>query len=331
MTGATVSEALRKRRELDLPCKHGLIVANAGEGGSFVIQADIEDVLATTDDDVIVIDMFGDFEFSTSQYPSMVYSLSPNGEHHLNPFSLYPDESLFPEDYLSDKANMLVAMMKISGFLVSPIIMSVISQIIERCYQNAENVTTDLLLDEVSKSDYCLYLNEIREILRAECFHGETDISCDKRVTVFRTSSLGRFNLSAAVPILEYLLHVCREKNAREKKTTWLYIPHMDVLVKEDSSSFVDMLLRRARKRGIVYTGSSHKNAILNRNFADLLCHVPCLYLLNPSREDEEWVNVMGVEPEGLVQMMYSFGDEKGSISVRERDNRKDENNDTDI
>jgi len=303
----SIEDALRKRRVLNLPCRHGLIIANSGEGKTHVLKTDIADILATTNDNIVILDMFGSFNsgMKFQEASKATHSFGTDKELSLNIFNLPSTKPAFSElleSNMFDKIDMFVAMIHMTGIRLTPKERFIISQAVKRCYKNMpEGPTMDAVIKEILKEGCDAGLaSAICEFARVQCFGNKTNIMFDKKLTVIETSSLGNFNRVVAIPVLDHLLQVAYQDFKKEKKNTWVYIPHIDTLM-SDSDNYIDLFLRRARQHAIVCTGTAPKEALSTRGFTESLVHFSSLYLMAPSSKDKGWFDIMGTEPEGFA------------------------------
>jgi len=294
----------------------------------YLMRKEIEAIMANTEDRVIIIDCFESLETNAAerikQSGGQCYDIIPGSDIRFN----LPSESSVYEDkafLLNDMVDLLLAIQETLDGPASQHEISVIKRCVNDLYRQNDVPTTAELIAEL-KSRYnegCSF--ELLSFLEDfKLFHGTTNITLDNRLTLFHIPP-SRRGRATVFPIMEYIRNVLVTEHAHEKgKRTWIYIRHVDAILSDESlpgtNNCLERLWREARRYGTVCTGTMIKKGV-NRTIMTLLRNSDCFYLLAPSLEDRFWFDFLDVEPEGIVQMMYSIGDdsrsngEKGSIT----------------
>jgi len=325
MTENIFTEALRKRRSLDLRCYNTLIVADPGEAGNFVMKTDIIDVLRNTNNDVVVIDAFGDYGPELKAYGAKRISLLM-GEHALvaplYQSTFIPNDS---EDEVFRAIDTLLAMMKSMELLPSTLHTSsataAIRNAVNRALERERRTMADILAELAKEEDSQTKLF-VHQISRLGCVSENTNIDFDQRCIILHMDSIDdRLKAAIVISVLSHLLPAIHEKFRNTDKFTWVYIPHLDALLKKDSDEFIISFVKRLRRHAGICVGSVEKGSFGSRTSQAMYNLCSCIYVLNPSRKAHEWLDVLDIAPESvdcMDNMAYTLGEEIGFIPPRD-------------
>lgn len=309
-----LQQLFETRRNMEMGTgRHGFIIADAGEAGNFIMKSEIADILANTDDRVIVIDPFnnsGDFSLNEIiQLNGKRYNIAPNSDVRLD---LLPKDSTIEE-----KQDLLFAIYESISGSSSSKTKHELARILDVVHTTNETPSVSDVISELNNSEEDFF--ELTTFL--ECFNvfqGPTNVTLNHRLTIFNIAPF--FGRDVAVyPVLEHIKNMLQKED--NKKRTWIYFCDMDAIIsdtrKGSEYEYVNNFWRRARMRNIVCTGKIRK--IANpETLQTMICNSSCIYFMTPTSKDRRWFDLLDIEPEGIVQMAYSIvGSEvvKGSIA----------------
>ena len=248
---------------------HAFYLGVSGSGKSVGMKSTIDNVILSTNDEVIIIDAEREYGPITRSRGGVVVEISPNSPHHINPLEVALDY-VDGENPIAMKSELITSILeqqmgvgRLSGSHKS---------IIDRCtanvYQNYFNsrgkapmpLLTDWRNEVMRQVD-----PEAREIaLAAELitegslnvFAHPGNVDMNNRIVTFDLYEMGeQLRPTALVVTLEAIQNRVME-NRKKGKRTWVYIDEIYLFfANEYSASFLSESWKRFRKYGALATG----------------------------------------------------------------------------
>lgn len=333
-----------------LPCPHGLIISDSGEGKNYIVKTEIETILRNTMDDVIIIDFYNDFGIEDfGPYATDRIRFHRTSSDHINPLVRYTetpteDESLW---ITVDKIDLLCDLAQRLGHKASPREYAEFDRIIANLYETKQQTgpgatLSDLL--ETIPTDNCMY-DIISSLCSHECFNNPTNVGINRRLTIFNMGHLGE-NSDAIAGVyftLEYIHNMLQQRIRHENsgRRVWLYITNLDHILGEVNSQYIERFWKTSRKLGCICTGLGSKPRLISKEYSyKAYCSNETLHKLlrnsghviipRITKHDKELLKIIDISEDDevdefisatddLSRIMYIIGDKYGVAQLPPR------------
>lgn len=318
-------------------CKNGngFIFGVPGSGKSFSAKQEMQTVLLSSDDDVIVIDPEGEYYPMADLLGGEVIRIAAGENNHINPLdiNLGIDSE---DDPIALKSDFMVSLCElIAGGVMglNATQRSIIDRCVKKTYEplldsyNADTGTYDydktptlvdfwMILKEQSGYD-AMQLAESLEIYvtgSLNVFAHKTNVKYSERFVVYDIKDIGTTMKSMGLMVvLDNIWN--RIVEGREKgKHVWFFIDEIYLLFKTESSTeFLRQLYKRARKYGGIPTGITQNVSDLleNSTARTMISNSEYLQMLSQAPLDRAQLGEMlNISP---TQMGYITNSEPGS------------------
>ena len=248
----------------------GFVSGFPGTGIALAVKQELLNVLLSSDDEVFILDLHGDFCSLANEIGGEVVQIGGGFCNGVNPLSWYP--SPWEEEFVLFKQDFLKTFIK--GILeepkeFSPAQISIINRSVSNLYQSK----SDKDLYSISLYDFYEELkkqagSEAQELERKmmECLQCPTTfsigqgVSIRNRFTVFDLSKVYcQFKTVSLLAVTEFVWN--RVMNSEKSRTTdkyqhiWLYFNDINGFLKtEESTEYIRNLSKRCRTQGCVPT-----------------------------------------------------------------------------
>jgi NADH:ubiquinone oxidoreductase subunit C len=304
----------------------GFILGIPGSGKSFSAKREIENVILTTKDDVIILDPEREYSLLAKNFGGEVIKIAADSKNYINPMDLdkdYSDEGsplLLKAEFVVGLCDALMGGLKLAE-------KTIIDRAVRKTYAEYVNTDFDKNKQPTLKDFYEVLLeqpeSEAKQVALAleiyvngslNIFSNKTNIETNNRFLVFDTKDLGKqLKQMGMYIVLDFIWNrICanRDKGVR----TWLYLDEIYLLfASEYTANFLFELYKRARKYGGIPTGITQNIEDLLRSDTarTLLSNSQFLLLFNQAPSDrEEMSKLLKTSP---AQMSYVTNAEPGS------------------
>lgn len=293
-----------------------------GSGKSFLAKEEMVAVLlATTDDEVIVIDPEREYTPLAQGFGDMaqIIHVSAGSKTHINPLDINMDYSddddplLLKSEFVLSLCELLVGGRGGITAKERSIIDRSISLTYAAHFNNPKNVPVPTLLDfhkvlssqpEPEAQNIALAL-EIYTKGSLSVFSKPTNIEIEnKRFVIYDIKDLGKQLRSLGMLVTLDQIWVRITENRKLGKRTWLYIDEIYLLfANEYSANYLFELYKRARKWGCLPCGITQnvEDLLLSDQARRMLSNSDCIVMLNQSGPDrKELAKLLNISPEQL-------------------------------
>lgn len=279
---------------------NGFILGSPGSGKSMSAKQEMQNVLLSSDDIVIVIDPESEYGPMADMLGGEVIRIAPGSDVHINPLDMNINYSGTDDDPITLKTDFMISVFDVlignGRYELSPAQRSMV----DRCTRNVYKRYMDSYDPITGKynEDFMPTLKDFYHELRKQqgyaaveladaleiyavgsqdLFAKRTNVDINNRFTVFDIKDVG--TSSKALALLVVLDNVWNQiVDGRNKgRHVWFYIDEIYLLFKSESSAeFLRTLYKRARKYGGIPTG-------ITQNVADILEHNTARTMLSNS------------------------------------------------
>jgi len=282
---------------------HGFIFGGSGSGKSMGAKAEIWECFFRTNDDIIVIDLDGEFTKEVNLLGGQVIEVSNSAKTKFNPFDINQfyggDEELNPVPFKSDFIISLIEVTLNYRDGIDPVMRSVIDRCVREVYRNylddpcEENIPTFMDFYEMlqkQKEPEAKYLVSALEIYiegSLNIFASKTNVNINNRLICFNTKDLGSQLKVMGMSIIQDFCWNLVSKNQELDKKTWLWNDEIHHSLRNPcTANWLINSWKRGRKYGLVATGMTQevrdvcksedaKALIANSEFIMLYRHKP--------------------------------------------------------
>ncbi len=282
---------------------HGFIFGQSGSGKSMGAKAEIWECFFRTNDDIIVIDLDGEFTKVVNLLGGQVIEVSNSAKTKFNPFDINQfyggDEELNPVPFKSDFIISLIEVTLNYRDGIDPVMRSVIDRCVREVYRNyldnpcEENIPTFMDFYEMlqkQKEPEAKYLVSALEIYiegSLNIFASKTNVNINNRLICFNTKDLGSQLKVMGMSIIQDFCWNLVSKNQELDKKTWLWNDELHHSLRNPcTANWLINSWKRGRKYGLVATGMTQevrdvcksedaKALIANSEFIMLYRHKP--------------------------------------------------------
>ena len=317
---------MANRKKLKNP--NGLFLGEPGSGKSFKAKIEQVNVVLTTDDRIIIVDIMGEYvPLVTRLGPNLseVIEISPDSPHHINPLDLNLGTGAGGENPFAMKADFILSLMELvvggkDG--LEPIERTVIDRCTRLVYRdlliNPTTAKMPILQDlyELLKEQPEPEAKRLATALEIYCtgslnvFNHQTNISLDKRVTCLVLKKLGAGLRKIAMHITNELTLAAVDRNFRNGVFTWCYFDEFHVLLRDTlTASYFVSVWKMLRKKACIPSALTQnvKDLLASREIENILETSDFLVLLSQAHGDREILaKQLSISPHQLSYVTHS-------------------------
>lgn len=302
----------------------GFYFGKPGSGKSHDAKQEMAAILASTDDDIIVIDPTMEYGGELAkEFEGEFFNFSPSSSDYLNPLNIpmWMYESSELEQFIKDASDYMIsqAALMMEGEITSGH-RTIISRGVRKMYEdiaklplseryipvmgNLRKVIASYSEDEAKKIALAM---ELYTDGAFSMFNHQTNISLNKRFTVFGIRDVGENMYGQAMLAITRHIDERVKKNWRENRSTWIYMDEIHRVLKNPvSASYMDKNWREHRKMNAIDTGLTHTiEEVLQNDIAGAMVkNSEFIFILKSSKTS---VNEMMSSIEGMKPELFRF------------------------
>lgn len=273
-----------------------------GSGKSFLTKEEIEFIIMSTDDDILICDPEGEYDPIIEALGGQIVEIGTNSSDHINAMDMsegYGDSG----NAIADKSQFIMSLFEqldANHGGISPIDRSIIDRCVALVYQNAQQFSYVPTLKHLYK---CLLQQPEPEAkslaIKLELFTNgslnifahETNVNIHSRVLSFNIFNLGKQLKTMGLLVITDALINRVNDNWRKGKRTHVFIDEIHVIFEnEESATFFASAWRQFRKRDAYPTGITQnvKYLLSSQQGTSMLSNSLFIVMLNQSPNDRE-------------------------------------------
>ena len=308
---------------------NSFVLGVPGSGKSFLTKEEIEFIIMSTDDDVIIADPEGEYDQIVNAFGGQVIDISTNSTDHINAMDMtegYGDSG----NSIADKSQFIMSLFEqldTNHGGISSSDKSIIDRCVAYVYQDARkgNYTPTLkhlyrkLLDQPEAEAQSLAIKlELFTNGSLNIFAHETNVNIRSRVMSFNIFNLGKQLKTMGLLVITDAIINRVNDNWRKGKRTHVFIDEIHVIFEnEESATFFASAWRQFRKRDAFPTGITQnvKYLLSSQQGTSMLSSSLFIVMLNQSPNDrEDLAKLLNISDE---QMSYITNAQTGCGLIR--------------
>lgn len=310
------------RKKLKNP--NGMILGTPGSGKSFSAKREIENVILTTDDDVIISDPEDEFSPVVRRFGGQVVEISSTSTDYLNPMDIHLNYSE-DDNPIALKAEFILSLCELivggkDG--LKPVEKTVIDRCVHQIYQKyfedprPENMPIlgdlyhCLLEQNEEEATYVATALEIYVDGTLNVFNHRTNVDINNRIVCYNIKNLGKQLKKIGMLIVQDQVWGRVTKNRKEGKYTRYYMDEMHLLLKEEqTAAYTVEIWKRFRKWGGIPTGITQnvKDFLASKEVENIFENSDFIYMLNQAVGDRQILaKQLNISPHQLSYVTHS-------------------------
>ena len=299
-----MDEVVSRRRHLHRDGGNGFIVGLPGFGKTWTAREQILSILKSSEDEVAVIDMDGEYVEMAKQMDGQIISIAPNGDFFINPFDIDIGlDSAAEYDPVAFKIDFIIALCEATaGLSLSPDQLSIIDRCVRNLYEPYINSgeEKDGRYDKSkipTMTDFCELLRgqagfdaymladamEIYISGTGNICSRPTNFRHEKRFVVYDLSAFR--GMASSVHCMIALNHFWRyrmEAGLERRKSChgWIFVDGMESLLRDNAAAeWLQWLYKRSRHYGLTITGIAQSASLILDNPVGRNIFLNCEYV----------------------------------------------------
>ena len=281
---------------------NSFVLGIPGSGKSFLTKEEIEFLILSTNDDIIIADPEGEYDPIIKAMKGQIIRIGTNSKDYINAMDMskgYGDSG----NAIADKSQFIMSLFEqldTNHGGISPIDRSIIDRCVSLVYQDAMNnnyIPTlkhlyNKLLEQSEPEAKSLAIKlELFTNGSLNIFAHETNVDIKSRILSFNIFNLGKqLKTMGLLVITDAIINRVNE-NWRKGKRTHVFIDEIHVIFEnEESATFFASAWRQFRKRDAYPTGITQnvKYLLSSQQGTSMLSNSEFIVMLNQSANDRE-------------------------------------------
>lgn len=281
---------------------NSFILGIPGSGKSFLTKEEIEFLILSTDDDIIIADPEGEYDSIINALGGQIIRIGTNSTDYINAMEMvegYGDS----ENSIADKSQFLMSVFEnldANHGGITPIDRSIIDRCVTLVYQKAKvngyvptlkHLYKKLLEQNESEAKSLAIKLELFTNGSLNIFAHETNVDIKSRILSFNIFNLGKQLKTLGLLVITDAIINRVNENWRKGKRTHIFIDEIHVIFEnEESATFFASAWRQFRKRDAYPTGITQnvKYLLSSQQGISMLSNSEFIVMLNQSANDRE-------------------------------------------
>lgn len=281
---------------------NSFVLGIPGSGKSFLTKEEIEFLILSTNDDIIIADPEGEYDPIIKAMKGQIIRIGTNSKDYINAMDMsegYGDSG----NAIADKSQFIMSLFEqldTNHGGISPIDRSIIDRCISLVYQDAmknnyiptlKHLYNKLLEQSEPEAKSLAIKLELFTNGSLNIFAHETNVDIKSRILSFNIFNLGKqLKTMGLLVITDAIINRVNE-NWRKGKRTHVFIDEIHVIFEnEESATFFASAWRQFRKRDAYPTGITQnvKYLLSSQQGTSMLSNSEFIVMLNQSANDRE-------------------------------------------
>lgn len=281
---------------------NSFILGVPGSGKSFLTKEEIEFLILSTDDDIIIADPEGEYDSIINTLGGQIIRIGTNSTDYINAMEMsegYGDSG----NSIADKSQFIMSLFEqldISHGGITAIERSIIDRCVNIVYSHANKHwytptlvhLYNVLLDQPEKESKILATKlELFVNGSLNIFAHKTNVDIKSRILSFNIFNLGKQLKTLGLLVITDAIINRVNENWRKGKRTHIFIDEIHVIFEnEESATFFASAWRQFRKRDAYPTGITQnvKYLLSSQQGISMLSNSEFIVMLNQSANDRE-------------------------------------------
>ena len=281
---------------------NAFVLGVPGSGKSFITKEEIEFIIMSTQDDVLICDPEGEYDPIIKEFKGQIINIAAGSKDHINAMDMedgYGDSG----NPIGDKSQFVMSLfeqldMNHNG--ITPIDRSIIDRCVSLVYSESfQNHTTPTLktlraklLEQPELEARSLALKlELFTDGSLDAFAHETNVDVSNRIISYNIFNLGKQLKTMGLLVITDAMINRVNSNWKKGKRTHVFIDEIHVIFEnEESATFFASAWRQFRKRDAYPTGITQnvKYLLSSQQGTSMLSNSEFIVMLNQSPNDRE-------------------------------------------
>lgn len=281
---------------------NAFVLGVPGSGKSFITKEEIEFIIMSTQDDVLICDPEGEYDPIIKEFKGQIINIAAGSKDHINAMDMedgYGDSG----NPIGDKSQFVMSLfeqldMNHNG--ITPIDRSIIDRCVSLVYaESFQNHTTPTLktlraklLEQPELEARSLALKlELFTDGSLDAFAHETNVDVSNRIISYNIFNLGKQLKTMGLLVITDAMINRVNSNWKKGKRTHVFIDEIHVIFEnEESATFFASAWRQFRKRDAYPTGITQnvKYLLSSQQGTSMLSNSEFIVMLNQSPNDRE-------------------------------------------
>ena len=281
---------------------NAFVLVVPGSGKSFITKEEIEFIIMSTQDDVLICDPEGEYDPIIKEFKGQIINIAAGSKDHINAMDMedgYGDSG----NPIGDKSQFVMSLfeqldMNHNG--ITPIDRSIIDRCVSLVYaESFQNHTTPTLktlraklLEQPELEARSLALKlELFTDGSLDAFAHETNVDVSNRIISYNIFNLGKQLKTMGLLVITDAMINRVNSNWKKGKRTHVFIDEIHVIFEnEESATFFASAWRQFRKRDAYPTGITQnvKYLLSSQQGTSMLSNSEFIVMLNQSPNDRE-------------------------------------------
>ena len=279
---------------------NAFILGVPGAGKSFLTKEEIEFIIMSTNDDVLICDPEGEYDPIIKQFGGEVVEIAAGSKDHINAMDMvegYGDTS----NPVGDKSQFVMSLFEqLDRDGIKPVDRSIIDRCVALVYSDYKrrgpvptlNVLRKKLLEQPELEARSLALKlELFTDGSLDAFAHETNVDVENRIISYDIFNLGKQLKTMGLLVITDAMINRVNDNWRKGKRTHIFLDEFHVVFEnEESASFFNSAWRQFRKRDAFPTGITQNVEYLldSTQASTMISNSEFVVMLNQSYQDRE-------------------------------------------
>lgn len=332
------------KRKLDNP--NSFILGASGSGKSFKVKQELNGIIFSTEDDVLIADPEGEYVDYVRAMGGTVIDMHENSDVHINPLDITITDDI--DDPIKEKNDFILSLIEYmlgEDKELSSVLKTIILRCLKKIYMqffktgNPEDMPTlvdlrDCIMEQ--KEEEARELGTIMEFYMAgnmDLFSYRSNVDYENRIVVFNTKDMGSNIKRLGQLVICEIISQRVAKNRMQGRRTWVFMDEIHTFFRyKEAELFIESAYRRFRKweAGVCGITQIPEDLLRSEKARAMLQSAGVVVMLNMGTFDEEVVkntfkisdtqiDYLSKAASGQGLLCITVGDNKGVIQFDDK------------